>query len=399
MTTETLEGEAVELDAPQPRSVVVHEGFTASGALALAALPDDEFERRLDALSKGRDRVERIQKALMTKDVDYGLIPGTPKPTLYKPGAEILCQAYSLAADFTPKRTIGNGIDEPALSYLTRCDLHLGSLDGPVVAVGYGACNSWEKRYRYRNGERTCPECSQPAIIKGKEEYGGGWVCFKKKGGCGAKWPDGTAVIESQVTGQVENDDPYDLDVVLSKMSEKRAHVDATLRATNASRLFTQDVEDLARPPASPPPPASIEHFDSGLIGVASLGKPPVDGELREQPEGGYAMGFVIGEGRERVQVLAVGDLAETLAPFLGSEVVGKRVQVFGPITAEKMKVKGKDIPFSRLHLERIVTPEIVLPADSVDPAASGEPLEADSVPLFDDPEFESKWAAAEATL
>lgn len=39
---------------------------------------------------------------------------------------------------------------------------------------------------------RTCPKCGRDAIIKGKEEYGGGYVCFKKhkEGGCGAKFPD-----------------------------------------------------------------------------------------------------------------------------------------------------------------------------------------------------------------
>lgn len=36
--------------------------------------------------------------------------------------------------------------------------------------------------------DKTCPKCGAAAIIKGKEEYGGGWVCFKKKGGCGAKF-------------------------------------------------------------------------------------------------------------------------------------------------------------------------------------------------------------------
>lgn len=39
--------------------------------------------------------------------------------------------------------------------------------------------------------EKKCPACgSTSAIIKGKAEYGGGWVCFKKKGGCGAKLAD-----------------------------------------------------------------------------------------------------------------------------------------------------------------------------------------------------------------
>lgn len=33
-----------------------------------------------------------------------------------------------------------------------------------------------------------CPECGKDTIIKGKEEYGGGWLCYKAKGGCGAKF-------------------------------------------------------------------------------------------------------------------------------------------------------------------------------------------------------------------
>ncbi len=39
-------------------------------------------------------------------------------------------------------------------------------------------------------GERPpCPKCgSKDAVIVGKPEYGGGFVCFKKKKGCGHKW-------------------------------------------------------------------------------------------------------------------------------------------------------------------------------------------------------------------
>jgi len=35
-----------------------------------------------------------------------------------------------------------------------------------------------------------CPACGVAAIIKGKEEYGGGWLCFKKNGGCGTKFAE-----------------------------------------------------------------------------------------------------------------------------------------------------------------------------------------------------------------
>lgn len=37
----------------------------------------------------------------------------------------------------------------------------------------------------------ACPKCGKTSsVIKGKEEYGGGWLCFKKKEGCGHKWQD-----------------------------------------------------------------------------------------------------------------------------------------------------------------------------------------------------------------
>ena len=41
-----------------------------------------------------------------------------------------------------------------------------------------------------------CPVCGKDAIIQGKPEYGGGWVCFSKKGGCGAKFATDPALVQ-----------------------------------------------------------------------------------------------------------------------------------------------------------------------------------------------------------
>jgi hypothetical protein len=89
----------------------------------------------------------------------------------------------------------------------------------------------------------------QPAVIKGKAEFGGGWLCWKKRGGCGAKFPDGAQEIEQQEVGEIDNPDLPDLWNTVVKMAEKRARVDAVLAVTGASALFTQDVEDRAGPP------------------------------------------------------------------------------------------------------------------------------------------------------
>ena len=216
-----------------------------AGMLAMATMSGPEFEQRIKALKVGQERIKRIKQELMEDDTHYGVIPGTKKPTLLKPGAEVLCSIYGLRPDFLPTITPGDGITAPHLRVTMRCELHLGDITGPVVAVGYGSANSWERRHRYRRGERVCPTCGVVGqVIKGKDEYGGGWLCWKKNGGCGAKFADGAPEIEGQQVGDVENPDPYDLENTLVKMSKKRAHIDAALTGTASSDLFTQDLDE-----------------------------------------------------------------------------------------------------------------------------------------------------------
>jgi len=238
-----------------------------AGMLAMATMPEAEFGQRIAALKRGQDRIKRIKQELMEEDAHYGVIPGTKKPTLLKPGAEVLCSIYGLRPDFVPTLDVGDGVTSPTLRVTMRCELHLGDIAGPVVAVGYGSANSWERKHRYRRGERACPACGVVGqVIKGKEEYGGGWLCWKSKGGCGAKWKDGDQAIEGQQVGDVENQDPYDLENTLVKMAKKRAHIDAALTGTASSDLFTQDLDEggpaandhtpKAKPPAGGAPAA-----------------------------------------------------------------------------------------------------------------------------------------------
>lgn len=46
---------------------------------------------------------------------------------------------------------------------------------------------------------KVCPKCGKEAIAKGTEQYGGGWFCSKKKGGCGAKFSAWPPPVESPV--------------------------------------------------------------------------------------------------------------------------------------------------------------------------------------------------------
>jgi hypothetical protein len=140
------------------------------------------------------------------------------------------------------------GAGRPPDRRVARHRLHAPT--GAGSGYGEGICTTRERKYAYRKQERTCPTCGQPAVIKGKAEYGGGWLCWKKRGGCGAKWPDGAPEIEGQEVGEVDNPDLPDLWNTVVKMAEKRARIDAVLAVTGASALFTQDMDDQAAPAA-----------------------------------------------------------------------------------------------------------------------------------------------------
>jgi hypothetical protein len=190
--------------------------------------------------------VVEFVRTVMREGIDYGRIPGTDKPTLLKPGAEKLCTLFGLACRFELVRSVedwdgSQHEGEPFFYYLYRCQLWRG--DG-ILSEGDGSCNSFEQKYRYREAQRRCPSCGLAAIIKGKEEYGGGWLCFKKKGGCGMKFADEDAEITSQPVGRVPNENIADQVNTIQKMAQKRALIAATLLAVNGSEFFTQDGED-----------------------------------------------------------------------------------------------------------------------------------------------------------
>lgn len=207
----------------------------------------DVFEAasgRLAALKARHNLLVQATKEVLVEGLDFGKIPGTgDKPTLLKPGAEKLCYLFGLRPTFEvveAREDWTGGL----FYYRYRCTLHDQS--GNVLADGEGSCNSREKKYRYRQSERVCPKCGKPTIIKGKDEYGGGWLCYSKKGGCGAKFSDNAPEITNQPSGLVENTEPYDLVNTIQKMAQKRAMVAAVLVGAGASQFFTQDVEDMS---------------------------------------------------------------------------------------------------------------------------------------------------------
>jgi hypothetical protein len=162
-------------------------------------------------------------KIIMKKDVDFGIIPGSTKPTLLKPGAEKLRTFFGLEAP-TVLVDKTEDWDKGFFSYNYRTDI---LVNGRVVASCEANCNSMEKKYHYRNlPEWNATDEDKSTAIRVEER--------KTKNGKPYKMYI------------IENRDIYDLVNTLKKMCQKRSFVGAVLLGANASEFFTQDLEDMA---------------------------------------------------------------------------------------------------------------------------------------------------------
>lgn len=195
--------------------------------------------------------MQQVYRKVMLPDVHYGSIPGTgkdkagqPKKVLFKAGAELLNVAFQFAGSFPPDR-IHRVLEKDFIFYEVTCTLtHMGT--GAMVGEGIGCCSSREEKYAYRKGKIVCPDCHAEAIFKSK--MGPGWYCYQKAGGCGKKWTADNA-FDPKDAAKVPNENIYEQANTILKMAEKRALVAATLNATAASDIFTQDLDQFVEEP------------------------------------------------------------------------------------------------------------------------------------------------------
>lgn len=192
--------------------------------------------------------VDALRNEVFEKDVDFGVIPGTgDKPTLLLPGMEKLMRVLNVVPDYPERRVI---VDYDKMLFHYEYECILINVDTGVIIPGgrgLGLCTSRESTFRWRQGQRVCPNCGREAIIKGKVEYGGGWLCFKKKDGCGTNFKIDDPAITQQVVGRIENPDIADQINAIMKRAKKRALGDAVKGAACISKFFTVDLEDTVQ--------------------------------------------------------------------------------------------------------------------------------------------------------
>lgn len=222
--------------------LVVADGFTSTPVQSKQAI----------------QQLKDFIREVMTPGVDYGVIDGTNKPTLYKAGAEKLNELYGYApcVEITD-RTIDWHASPPLIAYEVKVRL-VNKRTGQVIAEGIGSCNSMESKYRYRmeywNGSGIPPT----------EE---GWTDRHSKSG------------KSYWVRKIINEDTADLANTILKMAKKRALVDATLSATRSSDLFNELYDDT--PEDTPGTPPSV---DSAGKHQSAAGYPPKRNGGDQQP-------------------------------------------------------------------------------------------------------------------
>src|SRR5262245_4516873 len=95
--------------------------------------------------------IQEVQQAVMQAGYHYGVIPGTEKPTLLKPGAEKLTVTFRLApvlqVDMRELPSTSGDIHNHHREYQVRCALRHIPTDR-MYGEGVGSCSTLESRYR-----------------------------------------------------------------------------------------------------------------------------------------------------------------------------------------------------------------------------------------------------------
>lgn len=261
--TASVELDAIEVDdrdrpveEPQ-RLPVVRPAAAPAASLAET--------RSIEELVQRHELIGEVMRRVMREGHHYGVIPGTDKPALLKPGAEVLCQTFMLAPTLTTTKTwVMHDDGDADLDVEAYCTIVHIPTGAEITAGVEGFCSTREEKYGLRQANHVCPSCGAEAVLRSKRDPE--WFCWGKRGGCGATFPfgsDGAVAIEQQDVGKKRNEKIADTYNTVVKMAQKRALVAAVLIATGASDTFTQDIEEHAADAGSTPPRQDSENRDT----------------------------------------------------------------------------------------------------------------------------------------
>lgn len=157
----------------------------------------------LGQLQEQRKLLKEFVSSQLHRDSDYGVIPGTKKNSLYKPGAEKIRSLFGLTVKLDNTAQILEKSENFAM-FTYKAQVFKGD---QLIAECEGSANSQEQKYKERKVWRYSEKERKKVEIR-------------------------------------ESTPIFDVLNTLQKMSQKRAFVGAIILAVGASDFFTQDIDD-----------------------------------------------------------------------------------------------------------------------------------------------------------
>jgi hypothetical protein len=193
----------------------------------LARVEQGNYLQTADDIKAQVNRIQEVMKAVMkgpSKDhpngVHYGVIPGTDKPTLLKPGAEVLQATFRIA----PSYDVQDLSTPDSIRYrVTATGTH--QLTGIVLGAGMGEASSNEEKYKWRKASNK--EFDLAPVDRRRIKYG-----YNKQ--------ERREYEIKQIRTEIA-----DVANTILKMACKRAQVAMVLNVTAASDIFHQDLEEM----------------------------------------------------------------------------------------------------------------------------------------------------------
>lgn len=163
--------------------------------------------RKVETVLQKINAFQQTVAKLLKQDSDYGIIPGTKRPTLLKPGGEKIAMLMGLTQEYKIVDSTRD-FEKGFFQYQVSCRLKKGEV---ILTEGLGSANTRE-----------------PKNIKL---------------------------------------DPWGQDNTILKMAKKRAFIDAILMVASLSEIFTQDIgDDLEGHSVADQPKINVAHDSEELI-------------------------------------------------------------------------------------------------------------------------------------
>lgn len=224
-----------------------------------------------------------VQKTLKNGH-DYGVVGGTKRPTLLKPGAEKILMLMGLTSEYEIIERVQD-YESGFFAFSVKCVLYR---NGIKITEGLGHANTRERRYN--------------------------------------------------------SQDPFTLANTVLKMAKKRAQVDAVLTVASLSEIFTQDLEDDILEPAAAGTTGEPAQYwaqqDAGIPGPAAVQKAQGGIETQQKTPGQ-------GNGNHGITGKQIGllkGLLDRAAAELGVPGGNKNTQYVGAVLAAAgLNVPGLD--------------------------------------------------------